>query len=125
MENVKGELIVRREVKFVYGFQAELDRLYGWGLQWGRGYKTKAGALTPSGRPAPPARGLSELRALRAAARSSGRGVRRRRWRAADSRSAGWGPAAAGSRTGRRGRAPGRLRVAVGRLGALGLVGCG
>ncbi|KOU58273.1 Tellurium resistance [Streptomyces sp. NPDC060334] len=43
LENVKGELIVRREVKFVYGFQAELDRLYGWGLQWGRGYKsTKA-----------------------------------------------------------------------------------
>ncbi|MER5295447.1 Tellurium resistance [Streptomyces pharetrae] len=42
IENVKGELIVRREVKFVYGFQAELDRLYGWGLQWGRGHKTKA-----------------------------------------------------------------------------------
>ncbi|MFI6283286.1 Tellurium resistance [Streptomyces sp. NPDC051018] len=41
MENVKGELTVRREVKFVYGFQAELDRLYGWGLQWGRGYKSK------------------------------------------------------------------------------------
>ncbi|MFJ5223613.1 Tellurium resistance [Streptomyces sp. NPDC088400] len=41
LENVKGELVVRREVKFVYGFQAELDRLYGWGLQWGRGYKTK------------------------------------------------------------------------------------
>src|SRR6478735_6104945 len=28
MEHVKGELIVRREVKFVYGFQAELDRLH-------------------------------------------------------------------------------------------------
>ncbi|SCK33956.1 tellurite resistance protein TerA [Streptomyces sp. AmelKG-E11A] len=42
LENVKDELIVRREVKFVYGFQAELDRLYGWGLQWGRGYKSKA-----------------------------------------------------------------------------------
>lgn len=41
VENIKGELLVRREVKFVYGFQAELDRLYGWGLQWGRGYKTK------------------------------------------------------------------------------------
>jgi uncharacterized protein involved in tellurium resistance len=37
----KGELIVRREVKYVYGFQSELDRLYGWGLQWGRGYKSK------------------------------------------------------------------------------------
>ncbi|MBD0707983.1 MULTISPECIES: Tellurium resistance [unclassified Streptomyces] len=42
LENVKGELTVRREVRFVYGFQAELDRLYGWGLQWGRGYKSKA-----------------------------------------------------------------------------------
>ncbi|NEY31150.1 Tellurium resistance [Streptomyces sp. PRKS01-65] len=41
IENVKGEIVVRREVKFVYGFQGELDRLYGWGLQWGRGYKTK------------------------------------------------------------------------------------
>ncbi|WP_434589025.1 TerD family protein [Streptomyces sp. A5-4] len=41
VENVKGDLVVHREVKFVYGFQAELDRLYGWGLQWGRGYKTK------------------------------------------------------------------------------------
>ncbi len=42
IENVKGEIIVRREVKFVYGFQGELDRLYGWGLQWGRCYKSKA-----------------------------------------------------------------------------------
>ncbi|MFG2191456.1 Tellurium resistance [Streptomyces sp. NPDC048639] len=41
IENNKGELTVRREVKYVYGFQAELDRLYGWGLQWGRGYKSK------------------------------------------------------------------------------------
>ncbi|MER6689721.1 TerD family protein [Streptomyces minutiscleroticus] len=41
IENNKGELIVRREARFVYGFQAELDRLYGWGLQWGRGYKSK------------------------------------------------------------------------------------
>ncbi|GEB50272.1 MULTISPECIES: TerD family protein [Streptomyces] len=41
MENIKGELRVRREVRYVYGFQAELDRLYGWGLQWGRGYKTQ------------------------------------------------------------------------------------
>ncbi|EFL26475.1 tellurium resistance protein TerA [Streptomyces himastatinicus ATCC 53653] len=41
LENVKGEIVVRREVKYVYGFQAELDRLYGWGLQWGRGYKSK------------------------------------------------------------------------------------
>ncbi len=43
IENVKDEIVVRREVKFVYGFQAELDRLYGWGLQWGRGNKSKTG----------------------------------------------------------------------------------
>ncbi|WP_320781946.1 Tellurium resistance [Streptomyces sp. CRN 30] len=42
IENVKDEIVVRREVKYVYGFQGELDRLYGWGLQWGRGHKTKA-----------------------------------------------------------------------------------
>ncbi|MBV9022933.1 MAG: Tellurium resistance [Streptomycetaceae bacterium] len=41
IENRKGELTVRREVRYIYGFQAELDRLYGWGLQWGRGYKSK------------------------------------------------------------------------------------
>ncbi|WP_329018177.1 TerD family protein [Streptomyces sp. NBC_00690] len=41
VDNTKGELVVRREVRFVYGFQAELDRLYGWGLQWGRGYKSR------------------------------------------------------------------------------------
>ncbi|WP_037906601.1 Tellurium resistance [Actinacidiphila yeochonensis] len=41
IENRKGELWARREVKYVYGFQAEIDRLYGWGLQWGRGYKSK------------------------------------------------------------------------------------
>ncbi|GAB2829100.1 hypothetical protein GCM10027073_67310 [Streptomyces chlorus] len=43
IENIKEEIIVRREVKFVYGFQGELDRLYGWGLQWGRGFKSKTG----------------------------------------------------------------------------------
>ncbi|KIZ18520.1 TerD family protein [Streptomyces natalensis] len=41
LENGKDGLTVRREVKYVYGFQAELDRLYGWGLQWGRGYKSQ------------------------------------------------------------------------------------
>ncbi|MDT3398019.1 Tellurium resistance [Streptomyces sp. B1866] len=41
IKNVKGEMVVRREVRYVYGFQSELDRLYGWGLQWGRGYKEK------------------------------------------------------------------------------------
>ncbi|MEV0846020.1 Tellurium resistance [Streptomyces sp. NPDC049954] len=41
MDNLKGEIVVHREVRFVYGFQEELDRLYGWGLQWGRGFKPK------------------------------------------------------------------------------------
>jgi uncharacterized protein involved in tellurium resistance len=41
LENKKDELLVRREVRYVYGFQSELDRLYGWGMQWGRGYKSK------------------------------------------------------------------------------------
>jgi len=41
IENKKGELTVRREVRYVYGFQSELDRLYGWGLVWGRGFKSK------------------------------------------------------------------------------------
>lgn len=39
IENKGGNLTVRREVRYVYGFQAELDRLYGWGMQWERGYK--------------------------------------------------------------------------------------
>ncbi|WP_328806834.1 Tellurium resistance [Streptacidiphilus fuscans] len=38
-----GEFTVSREVRYVYGFQAELDRLYGWGLQWQRGYKPVGG----------------------------------------------------------------------------------
>lgn len=39
LENDGGEVTVRREVRYVYGFQADLDRLYGWGLQWERGFK--------------------------------------------------------------------------------------
>lgn len=39
IDNRRGKLTVRREVKYVYGFQAELDRLYGWGMQWARGRK--------------------------------------------------------------------------------------
>ncbi|WP_245687366.1 TerD family protein [Streptacidiphilus griseoplanus] len=43
IENKDGRLTVRREVRYVYGFQAELDRLYGFGMQWQRGYKTPQG----------------------------------------------------------------------------------
>ncbi|MEE1928527.1 Tellurium resistance [Streptomyces sp. TRM 70351] len=38
-----GDLVVQREVRYVYGFQADLDRLYGWGMTWGRGYKSASG----------------------------------------------------------------------------------
>lgn len=43
IENKGGNLTVRREVRYVYGFQAELDRLYGFGMQWQRGYKSPQG----------------------------------------------------------------------------------
>jgi tellurite resistance protein TerA len=43
IENQNGNLTVRREAKYVYGFQAELDRLYGWGMQWQRGFKPAGG----------------------------------------------------------------------------------
>ncbi|MFJ6214709.1 Tellurium resistance [Streptomyces sp. NPDC092296] len=43
IENNGGNLTVRREVRYVYGFQSELDRLYGFGMQWQRGYKTPQG----------------------------------------------------------------------------------
>ncbi|MDH6574896.1 Tellurium resistance [Kitasatospora sp. MAP5-34] len=36
-----GQLTVRREVRYVHGFQSDLDRLYGFGMQWQRGYKTE------------------------------------------------------------------------------------
>ncbi|MFD8479819.1 Tellurium resistance [Kitasatospora sp. NPDC059673] len=38
--NGEGKLTIRREVKYVHGFQSDLDRLYGFGMQWERGYKT-------------------------------------------------------------------------------------
>ncbi|MFE0463283.1 Tellurium resistance [Kitasatospora sp. NPDC058965] len=39
IENEGGKLMARREVRYVHGFQADLDRLYGFGMQWQRGYK--------------------------------------------------------------------------------------
>ncbi|MBH1938315.1 Tellurium resistance [Streptomyces sp. AV19] len=39
IENRDGRLVLRREARYVYGYQADLDRLYGWGLQWVRGRK--------------------------------------------------------------------------------------
>lgn len=37
---VNGELVVRREVRYVAGYQGELDRLYRWGLRWAQTSKT-------------------------------------------------------------------------------------
>jgi tellurite resistance protein TerA len=34
-----GDLLVRREVKYVAGYQSEIDGLYGWGLRWAEGAK--------------------------------------------------------------------------------------
>lgn len=39
IENTGGELLIRREVRFVDGGQSALDRAYGWGLRWMRGSK--------------------------------------------------------------------------------------
>ncbi|WP_157868489.1 hypothetical protein [Streptomyces caatingaensis] len=39
VESRDGHLLLRREARYVYGYQADLDRLYGWGLQWARGRK--------------------------------------------------------------------------------------
>ncbi|MEV7021365.1 Tellurium resistance [Kitasatospora sp. NPDC093558] len=36
-----NQLTVRREVRYVNGFQADIDRLYGFGMQWQRGYKNQ------------------------------------------------------------------------------------
>ncbi|MFI9275135.1 Tellurium resistance [Kitasatospora sp. NPDC052896] len=43
IENQGGQLTVRREVRYVHGFQSDLDRLYGFGMQWQRGYKEPQG----------------------------------------------------------------------------------
>ncbi|MBD8059652.1 tellurium resistance protein [Cellulomonas sp. JH27-2] len=39
LENVGGELSVRREVRYVRGGQSAVDAAYGWGMQWARGCK--------------------------------------------------------------------------------------
>lgn len=39
LENKGGELSVQREVKYINGSQAELDRAYGFGLNWSPGRK--------------------------------------------------------------------------------------
>jgi tellurite resistance protein TerA len=39
LENKGGELVVHREVRYIRGGQADLDRAYGWGMEWTRGRK--------------------------------------------------------------------------------------
>ena len=39
LENKGGELVVRREVNYIRGGQADVDRAYGWGMEWARGHK--------------------------------------------------------------------------------------
>jgi tellurite resistance protein TerA len=39
LENKAGELVVHREVRYIRGGQADLDRAYGWGMEWARGRK--------------------------------------------------------------------------------------
>lgn len=39
LENVGGELTVRREVKYIQGTQSQLDAAYGWGMNWTAGRK--------------------------------------------------------------------------------------
>ena len=39
LENQGGELVVRREVRYIRGGQADVDKAYGWGMEWARGSK--------------------------------------------------------------------------------------
>ncbi len=39
LENKGGELIVRREVQYIRGGQADVDKAYGWGMDWAAGRK--------------------------------------------------------------------------------------
>jgi tellurite resistance protein TerA len=39
LENQGGDLVVRREVRYIRGGQADVDRAYDWGMEWARGRK--------------------------------------------------------------------------------------
>lgn len=39
LENKGGELVVHREVRYIRGGQDDLDRAFGWGMDWTRGRK--------------------------------------------------------------------------------------
>jgi tellurite resistance protein TerA len=39
LENQGGDLVVRREVRYIRGGQADVDAAYGWGMEWAAGRK--------------------------------------------------------------------------------------
>jgi tellurite resistance protein TerA len=39
LENQGGDLVARREVRYIRGGQADVDAAYGWGMEWARGRK--------------------------------------------------------------------------------------
>ncbi|MFC4950802.1 TerD family protein [Pseudonocardia sp. GCM10023141] len=39
LENQRGELVVNREVRYIRGGQSDVDRAYGWGMDWTPGRK--------------------------------------------------------------------------------------
>ncbi|MCY7343581.1 MAG: tellurium resistance protein [Pseudonocardia sp.] len=39
LENKGGEIVVNREVRYIKGGQADVDRAYDWGMEWARGSK--------------------------------------------------------------------------------------
>jgi tellurite resistance protein TerA len=39
LENLGGDLVVRREVRYIRGGQAHIDEAYGWGMDWTPGRK--------------------------------------------------------------------------------------
>jgi tellurite resistance protein TerA len=39
LENKGGDLVVRREIRYIRGGQADVDDAYGWGMEWARGRK--------------------------------------------------------------------------------------
>ncbi|RTL66786.1 MAG: tellurium resistance protein [Pseudonocardiaceae bacterium] len=39
LENRGGDLVVNREMRYIRGGQSDVDRAYGWGMQWARGSK--------------------------------------------------------------------------------------
>jgi tellurite resistance protein TerA len=39
LENQGGDIVIKREVRYIHGGQSALDRAYGWGMNWAPGRK--------------------------------------------------------------------------------------